>query len=70
MSKKNTRGKNGLMTDNDGYRTSYTRIRAEIAALIVRTLSKLDPNADGGFTDVARSDWYFGAVGSARGGTA
>jgi hypothetical protein len=39
--------------------------RAEIAALIVRTLSLLDPNADGGFTDVRRSDWYFGAVGSA-----
>ena len=40
--------------------------RAEIAALIVRTLSKYDPNADGGFTDVRRSDWYFGAAGSAK----
>ena len=40
--------------------------RAEIAALIVRTLSKLDPNADGGFNDVLRSDWYFGAIGSAK----
>ena len=43
-----------------------TITRAEIAALIVRTLSKLDPNADGGFTDVGRSDWFYGAVGSAR----
>ena len=43
-----------------------TITRAEIAALIVRTLSKLDPNADGGFTDVGRSDWYFSAVGSAK----
>ena len=40
--------------------------RAEIAALLVRTLSKLDPNADGKFTDVRRSDWYFGAAGSAK----
>ena len=40
--------------------------RAEIAALIVRTLSKVDPNADGGFTDVVRTDWFFGEVGSAK----
>ncbi|MCL2105432.1 MAG: S-layer homology domain-containing protein, partial [Kiritimatiellaeota bacterium] len=39
--------------------------RAEIAALIVRTLAKVDPDADGGFEDVRRSDWFFGAVGSA-----
>ena len=40
--------------------------RAEIAALITRTLSKLDPNANGGFTDVAKADWYYGAAGSAK----
>ena len=40
--------------------------RAEIATLIIRSLSKLDPNADGGFTDVLRSDWFFGEVGSAK----
>jgi len=40
--------------------------RAEIAALITRTLSKYDANADGRFTDVTRSNWFFGAVGSAR----
>ena len=39
--------------------------RAEIAALITRTLSKYDANANGGFNDVKRSDWFFGAVGSA-----
>jgi hypothetical protein len=39
--------------------------RAEIAALITRTLSKFDSNADGGFADVSRNDWFFGAAGSA-----
>ncbi|MDR1639272.1 MAG: S-layer homology domain-containing protein [Clostridiales bacterium] len=40
--------------------------RAEIAALLTRTLSKLNPNQDGNFTDVLKSDWYFGAIGSAK----
>lgn len=40
--------------------------RAEIAALVVRALGKLDPNADGEFADVTKNDWYFGAVGSAK----
>ncbi len=40
--------------------------RAEIAALIVRTLSKLDLNADGGFSDVSKSDWFCAAAGSAK----
>lgn len=40
--------------------------RAEVAALIVRILSADDPNADGGFTDVTRSNWYFGAAGSSK----
>ena len=40
--------------------------RAEIAALIVRTLSKLDPDANGGFTDVRKTDWFYGASGSAK----
>lgn len=43
-----------------------TITRAEIAALIVRTLSKLDRNANGGFSDIKSSDWYYGAVGSAK----
>ena len=42
-----------------------TITRAEIAALITRTLARFDPNADGGFNDVLRSDWFFGAAGSA-----
>ena len=43
-----------------------TITRAEIATLVVKTLSKLDPNANGGFADVNKSDWFFGAVGSAK----
>ena len=40
--------------------------RAEVAAIILRTLSKLDQNADGGFSDVTKQNWYFGAAGSAK----
>ena len=40
--------------------------RAQIAALIMRALSKLDANANGGFTDVKTGDWFYGAVGSAK----
>jgi len=40
--------------------------RAEIAAMIVRTLSRLDPNEDGGFIDVPKYAWYFGTAGSAK----
>lgn len=43
-----------------------TITRAEVAAIVMRTLSKLDPNADGGFADVKSSDWYFGAAGSSK----
>ena len=43
-----------------------TMSRAEIAMLITRTFSKYNANADGGFSDVTKSDWYFGAVGSAK----
>jgi|GEM_PF-2737942 len=39
--------------------------RAQMASLIMSILGRLDPNADGGFTDVRRSDWFFGAAGSA-----
>jgi len=40
--------------------------RAELTALIMRALSKVDPNADGNFSDVKSADWYFGAIGSAK----
>ena len=48
------------------YSPDNTITRAEVAALIVRMLGKLDPNADGGFADVTRSNWYFGAAGSSK----
>jgi len=40
--------------------------RAEVAALLLRVLSKVDPNADGGFADVKKSDWFYGTAGSAK----
>jgi hypothetical protein len=40
--------------------------RAEIAALIVRTLAKYEGNAEVDFADVQRSDWFFASVGSAK----
>ncbi|MCD8214632.1 MAG: S-layer homology domain-containing protein [Clostridiales bacterium] len=40
--------------------------RAEIAALIVRILDADDPNADGGFSDVTKENWYFGSAGSSK----
>ncbi|MCL1842198.1 MAG: S-layer homology domain-containing protein [Defluviitaleaceae bacterium] len=39
--------------------------RAQMAAMTMQMLGRLDASADGGFTDVARSDWFFGAAGSA-----
>lgn len=43
-----------------------TITRAEIAALLLRVLSKIDPNADGNFADVKKSDWFYGTAGSAK----
>ncbi len=40
--------------------------RAEVAAIILRTISKLDENADGGFSDVTKSNWFYGTAGSAK----
>ena len=40
--------------------------RAEIAALLLRVLSQVDPNSDGGFADVKKTDWFFGTAGSAK----
>jgi len=40
--------------------------RAQVAALTMRMLGRLDPNADGNFVDVQRNDWFFGAAGSAN----
>ena len=43
-----------------------TITRAEIVALLLRVLSQIDPNADGGFDDVKQSDWFFGTAGSSK----
>lgn len=40
--------------------------RAEVAALLLRVLSQVDPNADGKFVDVKKSDWFYGTAGSAK----
>lgn len=40
--------------------------RAEIAALILRVLSQVDPNANGNFADVKKTDWFYGTAGSAK----
>ena len=40
--------------------------RAEIAALIVRALGKLDNSATNSFTDVTSGDWYYSAAGSSQ----
>jgi hypothetical protein len=57
----------GIITGSGGtFRPDRTITRAEIAQIIVKTLSKLDPSADGGFSDVRSNNWYFGAAGSAK----
>ena len=40
--------------------------RAQAASIISRMIGIYDTNANGGFTDVRRGDWYFGAVGSVQ----
>jgi len=40
--------------------------RAQFAAIVVRMLGIHDENADGGFVDVSRNDWFFSFAGSAR----
>ena len=40
--------------------------RAEIAALIVRALGKLDSTATASFTDVTTADWYYSAAASSQ----
>ena len=53
-------------TSDTAFSPDATISRAEVAALIIRMLGRLDPNADGGFSDVARSAWYYGVAGSSR----
>ena len=53
-------------TSETAFSPDATITRAQIAQLITKTLSKLDANANGGFSDVKSSDWFFGAAGSAK----
>ena len=53
-------------TDATSFSPDSPISRAEIAALITRTLSKYDANANGDFSDVKKTDWYYGAAGSAK----
>ncbi len=54
-------GKTSTTFDPDG-----SINRAEIAALLVRALGKLDNSAANSFTDVKSSDWYYAAAGSSQ----
>ncbi|MDR1687869.1 MAG: S-layer homology domain-containing protein [Clostridiales bacterium] len=58
----------GIMygSDDSQFNPDGAVTRAEIAAFIVRSAGLLDNNANGGFSDVAQSKWYYGAVGSAK----
>jgi hypothetical protein len=57
----------GIITGSGGnFNPDSPITRAEIAQIIVKALSKLDPNADGHFVDVQRNNWYFGTAGSAK----
>ncbi len=53
-------------TSETTFAPDSTISRAEIAALLMRTLSLLDPNANGGFTDVTSANWFYDAAGSAK----
>ncbi len=53
-------------TSETTFAPDSTISRAEIAALLMRTLSLLDPNANGGFIDVTSANWFYGAAGSAK----
>ena len=58
----------GIVSGTGGGRFSPNNSinRAEVAALTIGMLGRLDPNANGNFADVRRSDWFFGAAGSAN----
>ena len=53
-------------TTETTYAPDDTISRAEVTALLMRTLSLLNPNANGGFADVTSANWYCGAAGSAK----
>ena len=53
-------------TTETTYAPDDTISRAEVTALLMRTLSLLNPNANGNFADVTSANWYCGAAGSAK----
>ena len=53
-------------TGGTNYSPDASISRAEIAALIVRALGKLNSSATNSFTDVKSSDWYYAAAGSSQ----
>lgn len=54
-------GKTATTFDPDG-----SISRAEIAALIVRTLSKIDKSAPVGFKDIKTNEWFYNVAGSSK----
>lgn len=54
-------GKTATTFDPDG-----SISRAEIAALIVRTLSKIDKSATVGFKDIKTNEWFYHVAGSSK----
>ena len=53
-------------TGGTNYSPDASISRAEIAALLVRAMGKLNSSATNSFTDVKSSDWYYTAAGSSQ----
>ena len=53
-------------TGGTNYSPDASISRAEIAALLVRALGKLNSSTTNSFTDVKISDWYYSAAGSSQ----
>jgi len=51
---------------NDRFAPDSTITRAQFARLVTGMLAIYDSNTNGGFVDVQRTDWFFGAAGSAN----
>lgn len=53
-------------TSEKSFSPEDTISRAEVAALLLRVISQIDPNENGEFKDVQKSDWFYGTAGSAK----
>jgi hypothetical protein len=51
---------------NWGFAPNEPITLAEFSMALTRAMGLYDPRLDGGFADVSRSDWYFGAAGAVR----